>query len=186
MLQAAGMHTEVLETRHAGHATEIARKLDLSQSSALVMVGGDGTVHEVLQVGRQPRVMSCGCACLAVKAWCLQKADVQKADNPNTCFLKGCILRSVSNPTLGRSWCTEQRSTHSAGAGVPDKTFVRWRRCSSRQCCCTMGLSAVLRDWCCDLHPMGHGRGVAHSAAGGQVQLQLLLLVERPLLAGVC
>ena len=81
MLGAAGMHTEVVETQHAGHATELARNLDLSQSSALVMVGGDGTVHEVLQVGRRSWVVSCGCACLAVKAWCLRKADV-----PSTCL----------------------------------------------------------------------------------------------------
>ena len=57
MLRAAGMHAEVRETQHAGHATELAHDLDLSQSSALVVVGGDGTVHEVLQVGRQPRLM---------------------------------------------------------------------------------------------------------------------------------
>eukprot|EP00891_Asterochloris_glomerata_P009476 jgi/Astpho2/9476/Aster-01729 len=60
MLRAAGMDAEVLETQHAGHATELARKLDLSQRSALMMVGGDGTVHEVLQVGRQPRPVYCG------------------------------------------------------------------------------------------------------------------------------
>ena len=67
MLQAAGMHAEVRETQHAGHATELARNLDLSQSSALVMGGGDGTVHEVLQVGRQPHAVPRRHACLAVK-----------------------------------------------------------------------------------------------------------------------
>ncbi len=96
MLRAAGMDAEVLETQHAGHATEFARKLDLSQRSALMMVGGDGTVHEVLQVGRQPRPVYCGCACLAVKARCLWKADIL-----NTCCFSQLHLVLHLEPHLG-------------------------------------------------------------------------------------
>eukprot|EP00033_Pygsuia_biforma_P001118 GCRY01001275.1.p1 GENE.GCRY01001275.1~~GCRY01001275.1.p1 ORF type:complete len:668 (+),score=147.45 GCRY01001275.1:276-2006(+) len=40
---------ELLETERANHAVEIAKNLDLDKISALLVVGGDGTVHEALQ-----------------------------------------------------------------------------------------------------------------------------------------
>lgn len=157
MLRAAGMDAEVLETQHAGHATELARKLDLSQRSALMMVGGDGTVHEVLQVGRQPRPVYCGCACLAVKAWCLWKTSSTHV------VPASCTLCSTSNPTLDLSSYTEQRSTPSAGGRGPgpDVCEVRQVQQQTELLCygvvCCAEIDAVIRD------PLGHGRGVVHA-----------------------
>ena len=161
MLRAAGMHTEVLETQHAGHATELARNLDLSQSSTLVMVGGDGTVHEVLQVGRQSWVVSCGRACLAAKAWCLQKAE----EMPETHVLKQLHVNARSQTQPWTS-ADAQSSALLIGQGQGVRTGQSVRR-NTRQGCCVMGLSAVLKDWCCDLDPHGAWQGdCAHSAAG--------------------
>ena len=52
MFRAAGLQVTAVDTEHRGHATEIARTLDLSSCSVLACVGGDGTLHELLQVGR--------------------------------------------------------------------------------------------------------------------------------------
>ncbi len=49
MLRAAGLEVVAQETQHAGHASQMTADLDLQRTSALVMVGGDGTVFEALQ-----------------------------------------------------------------------------------------------------------------------------------------
>jgi len=48
LFDAAGLRYTVLETTHAGHAYDEILNADLSQYSAIVAVGGDGTVNEVL------------------------------------------------------------------------------------------------------------------------------------------
>jgi diacylglycerol kinase family enzyme len=48
---AAGFEMTVHETKHAGHATELVRGEKLELYLAVVAVGGDGTVFEILQVG---------------------------------------------------------------------------------------------------------------------------------------
>lgn len=47
-LESAGFQVQFHETRSAGHATELARTLPLERSEALGVIGGDGTMHEVL------------------------------------------------------------------------------------------------------------------------------------------
>jgi diacylglycerol kinase family enzyme len=49
VLRAAGLEVVAQETQHAGHASQMTADLDLQRTSALVMVGGDGTVFEALQ-----------------------------------------------------------------------------------------------------------------------------------------
>jgi YegS/Rv2252/BmrU family lipid kinase len=44
----AGAHAEVLTTRHAGHATALARSAAEDGAATVVAVGGDGTVNEVV------------------------------------------------------------------------------------------------------------------------------------------
>ena len=44
----AGFDLDVRVTQYAGHAREIARTLPLDQYGSLCMIGGDGTVHEVV------------------------------------------------------------------------------------------------------------------------------------------
>ena len=50
ILAAAGLQVLEHTTTHAGHATAIVQELELSGLRAVVMVGGDGTVWEALQV----------------------------------------------------------------------------------------------------------------------------------------
>lgn len=50
ILQAAGLSVEQLETQRPRHATEMARKLSVQDIDAIVCVGGDGTMSEILQV----------------------------------------------------------------------------------------------------------------------------------------
>ena len=50
-LEAAGLRHELHVTQRAGHATELLAALELQGVSAVVFMGGDGTVHEGLQVG---------------------------------------------------------------------------------------------------------------------------------------
>lgn len=50
ILAAAGFEVTAHETRARGHATQIVAAEDLSTYEAVVAVGGDGTVFEVLQV----------------------------------------------------------------------------------------------------------------------------------------
>ena len=45
---AAGVEFHEHLTRHSGHALELARSLDLTSFDALCVIGGDGTVHEVI------------------------------------------------------------------------------------------------------------------------------------------
>lgn len=47
-LASHGLPSEVFETRHAHHGEEIVRELNLSEFGALIALGGDGTVHDVL------------------------------------------------------------------------------------------------------------------------------------------
>ena len=50
MLTAAGLSLIEHTTTHAGHATAIVQQLQLQGLRAVVLVGGDGTVWEALQV----------------------------------------------------------------------------------------------------------------------------------------
>ncbi len=45
---AAGAELEIRQTEYAGHATELARAVDAGEYEAVCVVGGDGTVHEVV------------------------------------------------------------------------------------------------------------------------------------------
>lgn len=45
---AAGAELEVRTTGHSGHALEIARSVSLDGYAAMCVIGGDGTVHEVI------------------------------------------------------------------------------------------------------------------------------------------
>jgi diacylglycerol kinase family enzyme len=49
-LDAAGLQHELHVTQRAGHATDLLAGLELQGVSAVVFMGGDGTVHEGLQV----------------------------------------------------------------------------------------------------------------------------------------
>ena len=53
ILEAAGFHLDVRETKGPGHATDIVKEAELQIFDAVVAVGGDGTIFEILQV--QPR-----------------------------------------------------------------------------------------------------------------------------------
>ncbi len=44
----AGAEIEILITSHAGHASELAASIDLGRTRFLCVIGGDGTVHEVI------------------------------------------------------------------------------------------------------------------------------------------
>ena len=46
--QFAGSSVTLLPTTHAGHARELAHTLDATRFDALCIVGGDGTIHEVV------------------------------------------------------------------------------------------------------------------------------------------
>jgi YegS/Rv2252/BmrU family lipid kinase len=48
VFRSAGAELEIHVTQHCGHATEIAQRLDLSSCDGLCVIGGDGTVHEVV------------------------------------------------------------------------------------------------------------------------------------------
>ena len=50
VLAAAGFEVNAHETLARGHATQIVAAEDLGSYEAVVAVGGDGTVFEVLQV----------------------------------------------------------------------------------------------------------------------------------------
>lgn len=55
MLHAAGIACDGLISRHAGHVVNAVASQDLHPYVGIMVVGGDGTVHETLQVsfGRQ-------------------------------------------------------------------------------------------------------------------------------------
>jgi sphingosine kinase len=46
---AAGFVVTCTHTSHAGHAAELVASLDIGSTELLLLVGGDGTVHEALQ-----------------------------------------------------------------------------------------------------------------------------------------
>ena len=50
MFAAAGLSTAEHTTTHAGHAPVIVQQLQMQGLRAVVLVGGDGTVWEALQV----------------------------------------------------------------------------------------------------------------------------------------
>lgn len=55
IFKAAGLSLTVWETDRPGHASEMVKQLDLAACDVLVTVGGDGTVHEALQVCTLPQ-----------------------------------------------------------------------------------------------------------------------------------
>jgi len=44
----AGAELQIIETEYTGHARELAQTLDLTDLTALCAIGGDGTLHEVV------------------------------------------------------------------------------------------------------------------------------------------
>jgi len=48
LLEPAGFRIRIVETEAAGHAVDLARELPLDECEALGVIGGDGTLHEVL------------------------------------------------------------------------------------------------------------------------------------------
>lgn len=48
VFESAGAELDVRVTTHAGHAQELARTIDLSGFDGFCVVGGDGTIHEVV------------------------------------------------------------------------------------------------------------------------------------------
>ena len=47
--EAAGLAVTVITTQAAGEAVDIGKRLDLTSCDALVAIGGDGTLYELLQ-----------------------------------------------------------------------------------------------------------------------------------------
>ena len=48
MFEAGGIELEIIETKYAGHAKDIARAMDISKFESICLVGGDGTMHEAV------------------------------------------------------------------------------------------------------------------------------------------
>ena len=48
IFDAAGIDLNIFETEYAGHAREFIRDLDFSEVNGFCAVGGDGTMHEVV------------------------------------------------------------------------------------------------------------------------------------------
>lgn len=48
VFDAAGVNLDVYVSQYAGHAGELARTVELGDCDALCLIGGDGTVHEVV------------------------------------------------------------------------------------------------------------------------------------------
>ncbi|MFC1565986.1 diacylglycerol/lipid kinase family protein [Candidatus Neomarinimicrobiota bacterium] len=46
IFEAGGIEIEIIETKYAGHAKDIARAMDIEKFDSLCLVGGDGTIHE--------------------------------------------------------------------------------------------------------------------------------------------
>ncbi|KIH53405.1 diacylglycerol kinase catalytic domain protein [Ancylostoma duodenale] len=49
VLQAAGIHADVIHTEHSKHATKIIQELDIDRYDAVLVNSGDGLVTEVRQ-----------------------------------------------------------------------------------------------------------------------------------------
>ncbi len=47
-LESAGLELEIIETEFAGHARQLAHQLDLHGYDGLIAIGGDGTIHELI------------------------------------------------------------------------------------------------------------------------------------------
>jgi diacylglycerol kinase (ATP) len=58
MLRAGGLEVVVRETSYAGHARDLAREMELGPGAALCALGGDGTIHEVVN-GIMERPVGC-------------------------------------------------------------------------------------------------------------------------------
>lgn len=50
VFEAGGLMCTIFETKYRGHATEIVKELHPSSCHAVIGVGGDGTIFEILQV----------------------------------------------------------------------------------------------------------------------------------------
>lgn len=50
ILDAGGLHVNVVLTQRPGDAARLAAEADLDAVDAFAVVGGDGTIHELLQV----------------------------------------------------------------------------------------------------------------------------------------
>lgn len=48
IFEAGGYELDVIETRYAGHSRDITRSIDLEPYECISAIGGDGTMHEVL------------------------------------------------------------------------------------------------------------------------------------------
>ena len=54
IFESAGIELSIIETTFAGHARELANQLDFSGYDGFITIGGDGTIHEVVN-GLLPR-----------------------------------------------------------------------------------------------------------------------------------
>ncbi len=48
IFEAGGIELEIIETKYAGHAKDIARAMEIEKYESLCLVGGDGTMHEAI------------------------------------------------------------------------------------------------------------------------------------------
>ena len=48
IFEAGGIELEIIETKYAGHAKDIARAMNIEKFESLCLVGGDGTLHEAI------------------------------------------------------------------------------------------------------------------------------------------
>lgn len=48
IFEAGGIELEIIETKYAGHAKDIARAMEIEKFESLCLVGGDGTMHEAI------------------------------------------------------------------------------------------------------------------------------------------
>ena len=48
IFEAGGIELEIIETKYAGHAKDIARAMEIDKFESLCLVGGDGTMHEAI------------------------------------------------------------------------------------------------------------------------------------------
>ena len=48
IFEAGGIEIDVIETKYAGHAKDIAKAMEIEKYESLCLVGGDGTMHEAI------------------------------------------------------------------------------------------------------------------------------------------
>ncbi len=48
IFEAGGIELEIIETKYAGHAKDIARAMEIDKFESVCLVGGDGTMHEAI------------------------------------------------------------------------------------------------------------------------------------------